>query len=200
MAKRRRAADDADAALAAARVECRDECGNYFEADDPHSARAAALTLLPTHPDAARAALESAAAASESNSTGSPDAALDAWLARFLPDASRTLTLQNFALTGRGLGATAAIAAGDVVLRVPLSLVLTAATLPSHPILDEWHSDLRLAAALLLEPTLRPGGPWAEYTPLLPPAPPSALHWTPSQRDRLPLLRCIDHDDVVVIV
>ena len=40
-------------------------------------------------------------------------------------------------------------------------------------------------AALLLEPHLRPDGPWAHYTPLLPTRPPSATHWHPSQLQRL---------------
>lgn len=156
--------------------------------DSPHDERAAAIQLLRTRPDETQrilSRLARAVAPPSSSTVDSTTEALDAWVGRWMPHASRSLALRNFERTGRGLAATVAIRQHDVVLRVPLSLVLTARELPRHPILDTWHDDLRLAAALLLETIRRPQGAWAEYLPLLPATPPSALHWSDAQLEQM---------------
>ena len=112
-------------------------------------------------------------------------AALRVWCNRFLGGQPK-LALCDFPKTGRGLSAPSnGLLPGDVALRIPLRLVLTAKALPRHPVLDSLHQDVRLALALLLEPVIDPDGAWAHYTPLLPSPPPSALHWSDQQLGRM---------------
>lgn len=158
----------------AAQDACRSPTAIYFDDDvskDPHTQRAAALQLLESYPEEAHDMLAAIASTVSSSSSSVPDpesAALDAWMDQFMPwVGTPRLALRRFDLTGRGLAATGDVVAGEAVLHVPRSLVLTAASLPSHPLLDAWHGDLRLATALLLEPLHHPNGAWSQYVTLL---------------------------------
>lgn len=180
---------EAQKANAARISECRDARGKYFADDDPHTIRAAALTHLPdvatTSSMLSELAREAAQSASAPDSEADQAALeLNSWMATFLP-APCPLALRRFEHTGRGLAAVQGLKAGEVALSIPLSLVLTSDRLPTHPLLDGWHEDLRLAIALLYEPIREPGGAWARYTSMLPETPPSALHWSEAQLGRL---------------
>ena len=117
----------------------------------------ALLSAAATTTEAASASSSSKAAADDPMSE-----ALAAWCLKFL-GRPPPLALREFADTGRGLAAgSAGLCAGDDILAIPLSCVLTSqGRLPSHPLLDGWHEDLRLALALLLEPLRDADGPWA---------------------------------------
>ena len=123
--------------------------------------------------------------------------ALGAWAAKHWPERPPSLRLATFEATGRGLTSDTPVAAGDVILRVPERLLLMSDRALAHPRAGaalraraeaagvSLHEDALLAVALLLEPVLRPEGAWAEYVPLLPHRPPSALLWSSTQLSRM---------------
>jgi len=114
---------------------------------------------------------------------------LAAWMHDFLPE-PHVLHLCNFARTGRGLASgPAGLEAGEVALRIPEELVLTADHARMHALAGpclahcgaEVHEDVLLSFALLLE--TRPA--WVRYRTMMPKRPPCALMWTPAQLQRM---------------
>ena len=114
---------------------------------------------------------------------------LAAWMHDFLPE-PHVLHLCNFARAGRGLATgPAGLEAGEVALRIPEELVLTADHARMHALAGpclahcgvEVHEDVLLSFALLLE--TRPA--WVRYRTMMPKRPPCALMWRPVQLQRM---------------
>mmetsp|Transcript_14346 Transcript_14346/g.36427 ORF Transcript_14346/g.36427 Transcript_14346/m.36427 type:complete len:577 (+) Transcript_14346:3-1733(+) len=101
---------------------------------------------------------------------------LSNFIAAHLPADSRTVELRIYKDTGRGLGTTRSLAEGDVALRIPSGLLLTAPRLRARlrgtsveAELQDVDDDTALALALLAA-CAEPVSAWTTYEALMPTA------------------------------